>query len=228
MWLAHDWVVSWSVVKAPSSEYQLDVREIEHCCITAVCWNSFFGFVVKTVGSYYVSRFGRQNRNSGGRRCRVYERCRVCRRCRVWTDVEPVEGVRGSSGETLNPLERERFIWSHVEPAGTREVRLMFVWNLCVTWEILDETGVWPVTQGDRDLVPARPSTRWTLGRVDSRFVWEFIYRIACWRDRRSTSLKDMFWGVYLFLLFVYFVISVVVLISKIMFSSSKFSLFIF
>ena len=74
------------------------MREIEHRCITAVCWNSFFGLVVKTVGSYFVSRFGRQNRNSGGRRCRVY------RRCRVWTDVEPVGAVRGSSGVRLEPV----------------------------------------------------------------------------------------------------------------------------
>jgi len=50
-----------------------------------------------------------------------------------WRDVERVGGVRGSSGETLYPLERERFAWSHVVPVGTREVRLVFVWNLCVT-----------------------------------------------------------------------------------------------
>jgi len=42
MWLAHDWVVSWSVVNAWSSEYPLNVRKIERRCITAVCWNSFF------------------------------------------------------------------------------------------------------------------------------------------------------------------------------------------
>jgi len=64
---------------------------------------------------------------------RVYGRCQVYGRCRVWRDVERVGGVRGLSGETLNPLERERFVWSHVEPAGMREVRLVFVWNLCVT-----------------------------------------------------------------------------------------------
>ena len=78
------------------------------------------------------------------------------------------------------------------------------------------------MAQGDRDLVPARPSTRWTWVESTVGSFGEFIYRIACWRDRRSTSMKDMFWGVYLFLLFVYFVISVVVLISKV-FSSSKF-----
>ena len=42
-----------------------------------------------------------------------------------WRDVERVGGVRGSSGETLYPLECERFAWSHVVPAGTREVRLV-------------------------------------------------------------------------------------------------------
>jgi len=112
MWLAHDWVVSWSVVNAWSWEDLLNVREIERRCITAVCWNSFSGLVVKTVGSYFVSRFGRQNRNSGGKRCWVYRRCRFYRReIFVWRDV-------------LNLLERKRFVVARVELGERREKSL--------------------------------------------------------------------------------------------------------
>jgi len=54
---------------------------------------TFYGFVVKT------------GIDACGSRGRVYGRCRV------WRDVERVGGARGSSGETLYPLERERFVW---------------------------------------------------------------------------------------------------------------------
>ena len=125
-----------------------------------------------------------------GSRGRVYRR-RVYGRCRVWRDVEP---------------------------AGTREVRLVFVWNLCVTWETVWRHG--SSTGGSRRPWPCPSPSFYPVNFGSSR--QSVRYRVACWRDRRSTSLKDTFWGVYLFLLFVYFVISVVILISN-GFSSSNF-----
>ena len=104
-----------------------DVREIERRCITAVCWNSFFGLIVKTVDSYFVSRFGRQNRNSDGRRCqvygrgRVYERCRVYGRCRVFGHCRVYRRVRFVWRDVLNLLERERFVVARVELGERRE-----------------------------------------------------------------------------------------------------------
>jgi len=147
-----------------------------------------------------------------------------------------------SSLWTLSSLQtREICLERCVEPAGTREVCLQ------ASWTCWNESGsswfAWSLVRDVRDRwrdgsVTGDTRRPWphpspsfhpvNLGRVDSRFVREFIYRIACWRDRRSTSLKDMFWGVYLFLLFVYFVISVVVLISKVLFFILKISLFIF
>jgi len=208
------------------------VGEIEHCCITAVCWNSFFGLIVKAVGSYFVSRFGRQNRNSGGRRCRVYERCqvygrgrvygrcrvyghcRVYRRCRVWTDVEPVGAVRGSSGATLNLLEMQEVRLVSRGTCAWRE-RLLTT-RECDRW--LEET---------RDLVPARPSTRWTsvestvgsFGSSSTESPADVTDDRPPWRTR--------FEAYFFFLLFVYFVMSVVVLISKVLFFILKISLFI-
>jgi len=56
------------------------------------------------------------------------------------------------------------------------------------------------VTREDCDLVPARLSTRELRSTVrltvrlttrELTFVREFAYRVACYRDRRPTSLKD-------------------------------------
>jgi len=76
--------------------------------------------------------------------------------------------------------------------------------NLLVTREIrlVTTCGVRLVTRGDRDLAPAHPFTRWTW--VDSRFVREFAYIVACYRDRRPTFLKDTLLG-RICLLFVFF-----------------------
>ena len=100
-----------------------------HRSNTAVCWN--WGNVL---------RFGRKNRNQ-----------------RLWKSLS----LRTSSLRTLSSFERrwtcwrrERFVWRDVVPAGTREVRLVFVWNLCVTQETVDNTRVQPVARGDRDFVP--------------------------------------------------------------------------
>jgi len=149
--------------------------------------------------------------------------------------------LRRLSSRTLLSLQtREIRLERRAEPAGTREVRLQtswtcwnergssrLAWSLVVTWEVADDTRVdwwWherpfddtevrPVAWGDRGLVPDRPSTRWTLGRVDSRFVWEFVYRVACQRDRRPTSLKDILEAYNCFYYSFVFVISVIILI---------------
>ena len=103
---------------------------------------------------------------------------------------------------------RERCVWWHVEfvgdtlnPLVTREIRLVTT------------RGVRLVTRGDRDLVPARPSTRWTW--VDSRFVREslYVYRVACCRGRRPTFLKDTLLRRICYHYSFSFVISLVILI---------------
>jgi len=86
----------------------------------------------------------------------------------------------------------------------TREIRLVMT------------RGVRLVTRGDRDLVPARPSIRWTS--VDSRFVWELLYayRVACCRDRRLTLLKDTLLRRIFYYYSFSFVISLAILISNV------------
>jgi len=129
-WLSRQLICSESVVFRILVERRGDYIVVSQQF--AAIKKTFHGLVVKT---------GIDARGSRGR---VYRRCRVYGRC--WVYRRRVGDVRGSSGETLNPLERERFVWCRV----------------LVTREFIDDTGVWPVTQEDRDLVPARPSTRWT------------------------------------------------------------------
>ena len=94
-------------------------------------------------------------------------------------------------------LERERFVWCRVNLLVTRET----VW-----WH-----GSSPVTRGDRDLVPARPSTRWTW--VDSPFddtgvdIRSGVRLQSCLLLWQMTDLPERHViEAYLFLLFVYFV----------------------
>ena len=73
------------------------------------------------------------------------------------TDVVKFTDVSGSSGETLNPLERDRFVWCRLEP----------VCDVRDRWRHGSSTG------GSRRPWP-RPSLSFfpvNLGRVDSRFV---------------------------------------------------------
>jgi len=165
-WLSHDWVVSWSVVKAWSLEYLLNDDEIVVSQQFAGIKKTFNGLVVKPESTLVI------------------------------VEVESTDIVESTdvveSGQTLNLLElwevrpmrrwtywrRKRFVWCQEEPV--RDVR--------------DRWRHGSVTGGSRRPWP-RPSPSFhpvNLGRVDSRFVREFIYRIACWRARRSTSLKNI------------------------------------
>ena len=200
MWLAHDRVISWSVVEA----WSLDISWMWERVYVSYCHSSLLEF---------VSRFERQNRNPlsslrtllnlqtlsslrtllslrtsslrtllglrtllslqlcyGG--CRVGREWFVSGRWTCWT-------AWGSSTGELNLLERKWFVVSRAELGERRERSLTR--RECDRW-----------LREDRNLVPVCPSTRRTLGRVDSRFVWEFVYRVACWRDRRPIFLKDI------------------------------------
>ena len=53
IWRSRDWVVSWSAVGAWSPEGCWTWKRARRS-ITTVCWNSFYGLVVKTVGKYTV------------------------------------------------------------------------------------------------------------------------------------------------------------------------------
>jgi len=155
---------------------------------------TFNGFVVKTGIDACDSRgqvYGR---------CWVYER-RVYGRSSLRTlSLRTLSSLQTSSLRTLSSLQTWVLdVWRNVEPAWTREVRR----GSCGAWwrrersfddrrstggDVRDR-----LTTREFDLVPVCSSTRWTLGRVDSRFVLEFVYRVACWCDRRPTSLKDTF-----------------------------------
>jgi len=166
MWLAHDRVISWSVVKARS----WDISWMRERVYVSYYHSSLLEF---------VSRFGRQNRN-------------------------PLSSLRTLLSLQTWEIRLER----RVEPAGNESGWLWLVWSLVVTWEVVDDTKVRLVvtretvwqhrssTGGSRRPWPCPCPSIYplNLGRVNSRFVWEFVYRVACWRDRRPTSLKDIFW----------------------------------
>ena len=183
------WVISWSVVKARS----LDISWM---------WERVYVSYYHSSLLEFVSRFGRQNRNPLSSLRTLLN---------LQTSSPQTSSLRTLlSLRTLSSLQTwEIRLERRVEPAGNESGWLWLVWSPW-SWRErslttrkfdwwwherpFDNTKVRPVTRGDRGLVHARPSTRWTLGRVDSRFVWEFVYRVAYWRDRRPTSLKDIFW----------------------------------
>ena len=120
-----------------------------HRSNTAVCWN--WGNVL---------RFGRKNRNQ-----------------RLWKSLS----LRTSSLRTLSSFERrwtcwrrERFVWRDVVPAGTREVRLVFVWNLCVTptfWVFFGDfdvlSNVYLSSKPPKRYIPEWISVVWGIDRVN-------------------------------------------------------------
>jgi len=182
-------------------------RECTSRIVTAACWNSFNDLDVKI-----------------GIRCQVYGRCWIYERCRAYRRAtEVVESTDVAESTNVKSTDVIEFTdvsgsWVDVEPAGTREVHR----GSCGAWwcrerslttqfdwwcreRLFDSARDQPVAREDRNLVPVCPSTRRTLGRVDSHFVWEFVYRVACRRDRRPTFLKDFLKAYNCFLLFVCF-----------------------
>jgi len=121
-------------------------------------------------------------------------RGRVYGRCRVWRDVERVGGAR------------------NVVPARTREVRLEPVWNVRDRLTTRSSTGdtrrPWPCPS------PSLHPVNFGSSRQSLRLRVRLPSRLLTWQ---TTDLPEGHYrGVFLFLLFVCFVISVVILICKI------------
>ena len=118
----------------------------------------------------FVSRFGRKNRRQIHRLHDL--------NVKIGTDS------RGSQGRVYRRC------------VGTRKVRLVSRGTCEWRERPFDDTGVRPVTRGDRDLVPARPTTRWT-----------WVISFGTTRHTESPDVvtddrpsRKTIWGVYILL----------------------------